>query len=43
MLFKPGHIYLKIKTNHVWVKHLESQSVVEVNAERPLQNRPLLY
>lgn len=42
MFFKFPHIYLKIKTNKVWAKHLESQTVVELVAQKPFTTERLL-
>ncbi len=42
MFFRLPHIYLKIKTNKVWAKHLESQTVVELYAQEPFTTERLL-
>jgi rod shape-determining protein MreB len=42
MIFKPYHIYIKIKTNNIWAKHLESQTIVELSAHQPFTTKRLL-
>jgi rod shape-determining protein MreB and related proteins len=42
MFFSHAHIYLKIKTNKIWAKHLEYQTVSEVYASEPFTTERLL-
>lgn len=42
MFFKHAHIYLKIKVNKVWAKHLESQTVAEIQSHEPFTTERLL-
>jgi hypothetical protein len=42
MFFRHAHIYLKIKINKVWAKHLERQTAVEVSANEPFTTERLL-
>jgi hypothetical protein len=42
MFFKPTHVYLKLRTNQVWAKHLEYQVTAELQADQPFTTERLL-
>lgn len=42
MFLRPAHIYVKLSTNKVWAKHLESQTVVESDAHEFTTERLLI-
>ena len=42
MFFKPTHMYVKIRKNAVWAKHLETQSSIDLVSPEPFKATRLL-